>query len=241
MFPGRPAAGGLGLGLGHVHLIWRALQLLHRPALLPRHLVALAPVLCVTLLLWNLRALLHILALLYRYTGALLLGCAVAGGAVRRLGLGALFLVAGVALLLIPALGAIHRAAVLVRDLLAVIVVESAALLPGHHLAIVPGGFGVVGLLASVAFLALLPLHIAILLDVYLPAFLIGNLLAGLARDLLALLVVGGPALLLRHLHTTLHVLAVLLGNVLAALAVGRLAQLVRYLFAFLRKKKIQY
>ena len=92
--------------------------------------------------------------------------------------------------------------AALHRRLLAVVEVQSPALLPGNDLAIVPRDRLVARLGALVTLLTLLPLNVSILLNVNLPTLLIWNVLALLSGNFGTLLVVNCLTFLLRNLNT---------------------------------------
>lgn len=128
-------------------------------------------------------------------------------------------------LLLITTFLFVYSPALLVWNLLAVVEVERAALLPGYDLTIVPSSFFVRCFFLPVTFLTLLSFHISVLFYVNLPAFLVWNLFTGCLGLLVTLQLLSGPAFLLRNLYTTFHIFAVFLGNILAALTVGCLAE----------------
>ena len=91
--------------------------------------------------------------------------------------------------------------AALHRSLLAVIEIQSPAFFPRNDLAVVPGD-GVVDCLgALVTLLTLLPLHVAVLLDVDFPALLVWDVFALLSGDFGAFFVVNCLAFLLGYLN----------------------------------------
>ena len=85
MSPWSPAACLDCLVLRNIDLVGLTLQLLDGPAVLLGHLLAVELVGQATLLLGDLLALLHILAMLDRDLSALRLGGTIAGGSIHRL------------------------------------------------------------------------------------------------------------------------------------------------------------
>ena len=86
-------------------------------------------------------------------------------------------------------------------SLLAVIEIQSPAFFPRDDLAVVPGD-GVVDCLgALVTLLTLLPLHVAVLLDVDFPALFVWDVFALLSGDFGAFFVVNCLTFLLGDLH----------------------------------------
>ena len=189
--------------------VGRAMLVLHCPALLTGHLVALPVVACGALMVGHLTAPLLLPALLHRHVGADVLHGTVGGGTVvARLGFLALELLVGAALLLIRALVLVTGVTVLVGHLLALLVLHCAALLPRHQLAPRFCRLYIVFLLILPALLAVLLLHVAVLLHRHLPAVLLRHFPALLARHFCALLLRGRPALGLWHLDAGLDILA---------------------------------
>ena len=86
---------------------------------------------------------------------------------------------------------------------LAVIEVQSPAFFPRNDFAVVPGDGVVDGLGALVALLALLPLDVAVLLDVDFPALFVRNVFTLLSGNFGALFVVNCFTLLLGNLDQT--------------------------------------
>ena len=94
--------------------------------------------------------------------------------------------------------------AALHRSLLAVIEIQSPAFFPRNNLAVVPGD-GVVDCLgALVTLLALLPLHVAVLLDIDFPTLFVWNVFTLLSGYFGALFVVNCFTFLLGNLRQQL-------------------------------------
>ena len=231
----RPVTGRLGLLLWNIHAVLLALVLNLGCALLLWHLFTAVLVLSAALLGRNLLTLSLVPALFHWNSLALLLRCAIArGGVVRGLRFATLQLVRSFALLLVIALIGIHGLAVLLGHLLALVHVEGATFFPRDFVASLLGALNVDRLPVFPTLLALLPLYVAVLLDVHLPALHGRNKETGFLRVIPTVDFLVLPALSFRDLHAVLGFLTILFGHILTLLLEGGGTQLVRDLLALL-------
>ena len=100
----------------------------------------------------------------------------------------------------------INLFAALHGSLLAVIEIQSPAFFPRDDLAVVPGDGLVDGLAALVTLLTLLPLNVAVLLDVDFPTLLVWDVFTDLSGNFGALFVVNCFTFLLGNLAERRHI-----------------------------------